>query len=81
MAGRELEWFIIRTLGVALDRYDLEVLVHDRGQLCVAVLANAGAIVIAMLDRLRRLAFEAVGDLLKRPALPIDQRRIREPLG
>ena len=32
---------------------------HDRGQLGVGVLANAGAIVITMLDRLRRLAFSA----------------------
>jgi hypothetical protein len=53
------------------NRHDPEVLVHDGCKLGIGVFADACAIVIAMLDRLRRLAFEAVGDLLKRPALGV----------
>ena len=54
---------------------------HDGCKLGIGVFADACAIVIAMLDRLHRLAFEAICDLLKRPALAINQRRVHELLG
>jgi hypothetical protein len=58
---------------VALNRHNLDTLTQDRSQLSIAEFVNVCP-VVAGLDHLRRLAFEPVGDLLKCPALAINQR-------
>ena len=71
---------IIRALLVALHRLDLEALTQQRSQLRVSELVDVVPVVDG-LDDLARLTFEAIGDLLKRPALAINQRRVHELFG
>jgi len=75
-----IERLILRTLLVALHRFVLEALTQQRSQLGIAEFIDAGPVVDGLDDR-RRLALEPVSDLLKRPALAINQRRVHELLG
>ena len=67
---------ILRTLLVALDLHDSNTPAQDRFQLGVAELRD-GAVVdrAAVLDGLHRFAFQAVANLLERPAFARERTR------
>jgi hypothetical protein len=67
----------LRTLLVALNSHEANTPAQDRSQFGVA-----GAVIVdRRVDHLHRLAFEAIGDLLERPALLILDRALDELLG
>ena len=70
----------LRRLLVALRQLGLEALTQQRSQLGIAEFIDAGP-VVGGLDNLARLAFEAICDLLERPALAILQGAVDERLG
>ena len=70
-----------RTLLVALYRHDANTPAQDRTQLGVAELVKGAVVVDRRVDYLHGLAFEAVGDLLERPALLILDRALDKLLG
>ena len=49
---------------------------QDRTQLGIAELLDVAAIIVVVLDRLDRLALEAIGDLLERPTLLVLNRAL-----
>ena len=69
------------TLLVALYRHDANTPAQDRSQLGVTELVKGAVVVDRCVDYLHGLAFEAVGDLLERPALLVLDRALDELLG
>jgi hypothetical protein len=54
-----------RTLLIALYRHDANTPPQNRTELGIAELLDVAAIIVMVLDRLDRLALEAIGDLLE----------------
>jgi hypothetical protein len=81
MSRVSVEWLTLGTLLVALYGHDANTPAQDRSQLGVAELLNGAVVIDRRVDYLNGLAFEAIGDLLKRPALPVLDRALDELFG
>jgi hypothetical protein len=71
----------VRPLLVALYSHDSNTPPQDRGQLGVAKFVKGAVVVDRRVNHLHRLAFQAIGDLLKCPALLVLDRALDELLG
>ena len=81
MLAGSIKRLTFRTLLLALNRHDANAPAQDRTQLGVAEFVNGAVVVDRRVDYLHGLAFEAIGDLLKRPSLLVFDRALDKLFG